>query len=84
MEETWRWFGPDDPTRLAHIRQTGARGIVTSLHHVKYGEVWSVDEIQRRIAEMPAATGVHRGDQLDARRVGDVGIGAGHADLAGL
>ena len=54
MEETWRWFGPDDPTRLAHIRQTGARGIVTSLHHVKYGEVWSVDEIQRRIAEIGA------------------------------
>lgn len=38
--ETWRWFGPDDPTRLAHIRQTGARcGIVTSLHHVAHGEV---------------------------------------------
>lgn len=52
MEEAWRWFGPDDPTKLAHVRQTGARGIVTALHHVKYGEVWSVDEIKRRIAEI--------------------------------
>jgi mannonate dehydratase len=60
MLECWRWFGPSDAVSLSHVAQTGASGVVTALHDIPYGEVWTPQAIDERRAMIANANaGLH-------------------------
>ena len=52
LKEGFRWYGDNDPVSLEFIRQSGATSVYSSLHHIPYGELWTVEEIKKHQAKV--------------------------------
>ena len=82
MRETWRWFGPGDEINLSEVRQTGAAGIVTALHHVPAGHLWKAEEIRARQAFIAQSGTNLSWDVVESLPVSeDIKLGKGDVEL---
>lgn len=81
MIDSWRWYGPLDTIDLGQIVQTGARGIVTALHEVPYGEIWSIEAINERCNLIASQKGLHWNVTESLPVHEDIKRGSGNLDL---
>lgn len=81
MEQTWRWWGPEDSIPLAHVAQAGATGLVTALHGIPTGTLWPVEAIRERLRFIEEAGFGQRWSVVESLPIPEA-IKIGDGDLA--